>query len=77
MIVKKIQPGKFPVTNKKAMNNEKIIPKLTEAFSTSVTGRHRRGKLNFLIRLALSIKMLWALPTISAKYPQAMTPTHK
>ena len=58
-------------------NKEKMMPKLTSAFSTTMIGRQMRGNCNFLIRLAFSRNTVWPRPVISANKPQVSTPAHK
>src|SRR5690606_24974147 len=51
-IATKAQPGKVLPSAKKAEKSPKIIEKFNKALSTTVVGKHKRGKLSFFNRLA-------------------------
>ena len=58
-------------------NKPKIMPKLTSALSIKMSGKVALGKLTFFSKLALSMKSVWLLLTISANKPQVSNPAQR
>ena len=61
------QPGNVPLSSIKRQNRPKMMAKLTVAVARAITGRHSRGKLIFLSRLAFSMNMFCPRVVTSAK----------